>query len=248
MLIGGLQKLTLIDYPGQIACVVFLIGCNFHCGYCYNLGLVVTKEIKKQPLISKEKLFQFLKERKGLLSGVVVSGGEPTIHKNLADFIRKIKSLDYLVKLDTNGSNPEILKKLIDDKLIDYVAMDIKAPFGVKNQGQTPHAGPGPAGLKYEQVSGVKINLEKIKKSIEIIQSSNIDHEFRTTLLSNFHTEEDIINIAQTIQGDKVYYLQNFKFGKIIDSDYRQYGSWRRKDIEILQKKCNQYIKTKIRD
>src|SRR3989339_39398 len=125
MIIAGLQKTTLIDYPGKVACTVFLAGCNFRCPWCYSPELVLSEEIRKLSKISRKDFFKFLKSRKGLLDGVVICGGEPTINKDLPDFIKQIKKLGYLVKLDTNGSNPEILKKLIKQKLIDYVAMDV---------------------------------------------------------------------------------------------------------------------------
>ena len=128
MEIAGLQKLTLIDYPGKLACTVFLAGCNFLCPWCYSKELVLPKEIEKQPKISEKEFFNFLKNRKGLLEGVVLCGGEPTIFKNLPDFAKKIKKLGFFVKLDTNGSNPEMIKELINKNLIDYVAMDVKLP------------------------------------------------------------------------------------------------------------------------
>ena len=127
MIIAGLQKTTLIDYPGKIACVVFLAGCNFRCPWCYSSELVLPLKIVKQPRISEKEFFDFLRQRQGLLEGVVICGGEPTINKELPQFIEKIKNLGYSVKLDTNGSNPEMLKDLVNAKLIDYVAMDIKA-------------------------------------------------------------------------------------------------------------------------
>jgi len=134
MLLGGLQKTTLIDYMGKIAATVFLVGCNFRCPWCYSSELVLPEKIKNQPEISEKDFFEFLESRKGLLEGVVVCGGEPTINKDLPDFIKKIKKMGFLIKLDTNGSNPQMIKKLIDDELIDYVAMDIKAPIGAKIQ------------------------------------------------------------------------------------------------------------------
>ena len=128
MIIGGLQKTTLIDYPGKIAATVFLSGCNFLCPWCYSAELVLEEKIKLQPKISEKELFDFLKQRKGLLEGIVICGGEPTIQKDLPNFLEKIKNLGFLVKLDTNGSNPEMLEYLIKNKLVDYVAMDIKVP------------------------------------------------------------------------------------------------------------------------
>jgi len=168
MKIGGLQKLTLIDYPGHLAATVFLIGCNFRCGFCYSSELVLPEKIKNQPVFPEKDFFSFLKQRKGLLEGVVICGGEPTINNDLPSFIKQIKKLGFLVKLDTNGSNPKMLKSLIDKKLLDYVAMDIKAPKE-----------------KYSQIAGIsgvlKTNIiKKVEKSIHILKESGINYEFRT--------------------------------------------------------------------
>lgn len=209
--IGGFQKTTFIDYPGRLAATIFLIGCNFRCPFCYSAELVLPEKIKLQPRIPKKDFFRFLKERKGLIEGIVICGGEPTIHKDLPEFIKKIKDSGYLVKLDTNGSNPALLKKLIDKKLIDYFAMDIKAPLMFS---------------KYDKATGVKIDLKKIKKSIDIIKSSGIDYEFRTTVVPSLHTKEDIIQIAKEIGGNPAtgsgrgkYFLQNFRPEKTINPD-----------------------------
>jgi len=197
MLLGGLQKTTLIDYPGKVAATVFTVGCNFRCPFCYSKELVIPEEIKKHPKISEEYFFDFLEKRKGLLDGVVICGGEPTIHNDLPEFSEKIKNLGYLVKLDTNGSNPEMLKELIDKKLIDYVAMDIKAPKD-----------------NYEKAIGVKINIDSIQKSIDILKNGSIDYEFRTTVVPAIHNREDIIKMAEWIKGAKKYFLQQFNSQK----------------------------------
>jgi len=207
ILIGGLQKTTLIDYPGRVACTVFLIGCNFRCPFCYNRGLVLPEEIKKQPKIPEKEFFKFLKERKRLLEGICLTGGEPTLNRDLPKFIKKIKKLGYLVKLDTNGSIPQMLKRLIDEKLIDYAAMDIKASLKSQN---------------YDRAAGVRVNLNNIKKSIAIIKKSGIDYEFRMTVVPGFHTKEDIIKIARWIGPVKKFCLQNFKPGKTIDSKFEK--------------------------
>ena len=208
MLIGGFQKLTLIDFPGKLAAIVFTSGCSFRCPFCYNPELVLPEKIKSQPKIPEKDILDFLKEREGLLEGLVITGGEPTIHEDLPEFIKKIKKMGYSVKLDTNGSNPKMLKDLIGKKLIDYVAMDIKAPLKEKD---------------YNKATGVKGALSKVKKSIKIIQNSGIDYEFRTTVVPTIHKKEDIIEIVRLISTTKKYYLQNFrpeksinkKFGKI---------------------------------
>lgn len=205
MQICGLQKLTLIDFPGRLAATVFLCGCNFRCPWCYARELVLPEVIEKQPKISEKELFDFLQERKGLLEGVTICGGEPCLNEDLPQFCQKIKELGYLVKLDTNGSNPSMLKKLIDQKLIDYVAMDIKAPKE-----------------KYEAVVGKKINLKDIEKSIKILKESKIEHEFRTTVVPTIHTKEDIIKIAQWLSPAKRYYLQNFRPEKTINPKFEK--------------------------
>lgn len=224
MEIGGLQKLTLIDYPGRLACTVFLIGCDFSCGYCYNPELVLPNQIKKQlhPRISKKDFFNFLKERKKLLEGICLTGGEPTIHKELPDFIKKIKKLGYLVKLDTNGSNSQMLKKLINDKLVDYIALDIKAPKE-----------------KYGKVVGKKVNIKNIEKSIKILKDSNpskIDFEFRTTVVPTLLEKEDIIKITHWIKPAKKYYLQNFRPEKTINSKFEEIKPYPQEYLLEIQK------------
>lgn len=231
MQIGGLQKITLIDYPGKIACTIFLTGCNFRCPWCHNPELVLPEKIKKQLKIPEKTFFRFLKQRKGLLDGVCVTGGEPTIHKNLLNFIKKIKKLGFSVKLDTNGSNPKMLKKLLANELIDYIAMDVKAPLELKSEIRN---------TKYERVTGVKVNLNKIKKSIELIKISSLDYEFRTTVLPKIHKDEDIINIAKYLKGAKIYYLQPYR-----KSNLTVIGQ---KKLESLQKKCQKYLRTKLRN
>jgi len=205
MQIGGLQKTTLIDYPGKIAATVFLIGCNFRCPWCYSAELVLPEKIKTQPRVSQKEFFQFLKKRKGLLEGVVICGGEPTINKDLPQFIRKIKKLGYLVKLDTNGSNSKMLKELIDKKLIDYVAMDAKAPKE-----------------KYIKMVGKKINVENIEKSIKILKENKVDNEFRTTVVPTLLDKNDILKIAHWIKPAKKYFLQNFRPEKTIDPSFER--------------------------
>lgn len=181
MRIKGLQKTTLIDFPDNVACTVFLPNCNFNCGFCYNSAIV--KDDKSIPDIPLEEFFAFLEKRKNILDGVVVSGGEPTLQEGLVEFISKIKKMGFLVKLDTNGSNPEVLKELLEKKLLDYIAMDIKGALE-----------------DYERICGVKVDLEKIKKSIGLVKNSCIDYEFRTTLLQKFHSKESIARIGELLK------------------------------------------------
>lgn len=231
--IGGLQKTTLIDYPKKIACTVFLIGCNFRCPFCYSAELVLPEKIKKQPRISEKDFFNFLKERREYLEGVVICGGEPTIHSDLSDFLSKIKKLGYAIKLDTNGSNPQMIRKLISLNLIDYLAMDIKAPLKKE---------------KYQKSNGVKIDLEKIKESINIIKKSNIDYEFRTTVVPTIHTLEDIKQMANDIAPAKRYFLQNFRSEKTLDKNFLKIKPFSEYDLQkIVEEIKNLFEECKVR-
>ena len=197
MFIAGLQKSSLLDYPEKIAAIVFTQGCNFRCGYCHNPELL-SIDNKKEPFISEDEFFNFLEKRKGKLDGVVITGGEPCLQKDLEDFIYKIKEMGFLVKLDTNGSFPNKIQTLLDKKLLDYVAMDIKAPLN-----------------KYHKITASLINQDNILKSINLIINSGIDYEFRTTVVASQLDFQDFENIAQLIKGAKRYYLQKFVPSKI---------------------------------
>lgn len=192
MKLASLNKLTLLDYPGKVACIMFTQGCNFCCPFCQNSTLIKKNGEEE---ISEKELFDYLNKRKKILDGICISGGEPLMHDDIDLLIERIKDLGYKVKLDTNGSYPEHLQKLIDHKLIDYVAMDIKNDF-----------------KKYNETSGTKnIDIDKIKKSIKILKESNIDYEFRTTIIKEFHTVEDIKKISEYIGKDAKYYIQNYQ-------------------------------------
>ena len=223
MKIGGLQKTTLIDYLGKISSTVFLIGCNFRCPFCYSPELVLPEKIKKQIGISEKDFFTFLKERKGLIEAVTICGGEPCLNRDLPDFIKKIKELGYVVKIDTNGSNPLMLKDLIKKKLIDYVAMDIKAP--IENQ-------------KYDRATGVKVNLKNIEESVRILKQNKVDFEFRSTIVPGIHTKEDVIKIAKWIEGPKVkFYLQNFNTTKpLLDPSLQKIKPYSKEYLLEIQK------------
>ena len=205
MKIGGLQPLTLIDYPGRLACTVFTVGCDFHCPFCYSSELVVPEKIKNQPKIPEAVFLLFLKKRKRLLEAVTICGGEPTIHQDLPLFTKEIKELGYLVKLDTNGSNPQMLAKLIKEESIDYVAMDIKGPKE-----------------KYQELTGEKANIENIEKSIKILKSSKINFEFRTTVVPTLLEKNDFTKIARWIGPGGKYYLQQFRAEKTVDPNFEK--------------------------
>ena len=191
MIIGGFQKLTLVDYPGHTACIVFTQGCNFKCPFCHNSDLISCNNSNK---IDEQVLFDYLDKRKGLIDGVCISGGEPLLQKDIELFIKKIKEKGYKIKLDTNGSNPSLLKELLDEGYLDYVAMDIKNSF-----------------TKYDLTTGIKTNIEKIKESINILKSSTIDYEFRTTIAKELHTLDDLKNILEYIGSNVKFYIQNYR-------------------------------------
>lgn len=230
MKIGGLQKLTLIDFPGRLAATVFLTGCDFRCPFCYSAELVLPQRIKKQPEIIQKELFNFLKDRKGLLEGVVICGGEPTLNKNLPLFIKKIKRDGYLVKIDTNGSNPKMLEILLEKGLIDYVAMDIKAPK--EKYGRT-------VGMAECWTNRMMKNIDK---SINILKESGIDFEFRTTVVPQLLEREDILKIARWIKPAPRYYLQNFRPEKTIDPRFERIKPYPQEYLLKIQKALSPFF------
>lgn len=192
MIICGLQKLTLLDYPEKTACTIFTGGCNFRCPFCHNASLVVENNFEET--ITEADLFAFLNKRKKVLDGVCITGGEPLIHKDVDTLISKIKEIGYLVKLDTNGGNPKMLKSLVERNLIDYVAMDVK---------NSPE--------NYALTCGLEnIDFQKIKESIDFLKSGKIDFEFRTTAVNGIHTKDDFLQIAKLLQGNEKYFIQNY--------------------------------------
>ncbi|MFO0743680.1 MAG: anaerobic ribonucleoside-triphosphate reductase activating protein [Candidatus Paceibacterota bacterium] len=197
MLLAGLQKNSLIDFPGKISCIVFTLGCNFRCDFCYNPSLVLHERFSKE-LLKEEDFFNFLEERKGLLDGVVVTGGEPTLHKDLNLFIKKIKDLGFAVKLDTQGSSPKFLEQILKEGNVDYVAMDIKAPLE-----------------KYQKITNSHFDPNLISESIKILkdhkkENKNFDYEFRTTIVAGDLDKTDFEKIGNMIKGSSKYYLQEF--------------------------------------
>ncbi len=194
MKIGGFQKLTLLDFPEQVACIVFTAGCNFRCPYCHNSSLV--ENLSALEPVGEEEVFSYLKKRQGLLDGVVISGGEPLLQPDVEDFIRRVRDLQYLVKIDTNGACPEKLGRLLSGGLVDYVAMDIK------------HA-PGRYGEAIG-VDGGKV-LPQVEESIARLRGSGIPYEFRTTLVKGIHDEAGVEEMARWIAGPEPYYLQTYE-------------------------------------
>jgi pyruvate formate lyase activating enzyme len=194
MFIAGMQKLTLLDFPGVVACTLFTAGCNFRCPWCHNAGLVLPEEIADR-LIESEEVLSFLEKRKGVLDGVCVTGGEPLLQAELPDFLRRVKDLGYRVKLDTNGSFPERLEELVREKLVDRVAMDIK-------NGPSRYA--GTVGLR-------NLDMGAVTASKDFLLSDAVDYEFRTTVVRGLHTEEGLLEAADWIAGAKQWFLQQFK-------------------------------------
>jgi pyruvate formate lyase activating enzyme len=234
MKILGFQKQSLIEYPGRISAVVFLGGCNLRCQFCYVPHLVLPEEIEKQKEIPQKEIFSFLKERRNFLEAVAVSGGEPTINKDLPDFIRKIKELGYLVELETNGTNSKMIKYLIEKKLVDYLAMDIKHRLDNFE--------------KYKEITGgvlTKKMLENIRNSAKILNSGRADFEFRTTIMKEFHQKEDILEICREIQGAKIYYLQNYQKNKTISG--KNFTPFPENEIEEIVKEGQKFVNIKYR-
>ncbi len=222
-IINGLQKTTLIDFPKKIASIVFSQGCNFRCGYCHNPELLSLNIPSTQ--LQPEEVLSFLKTRKEKLDGVVITGGEPTLQSGLYDFIKEIKSMGFLVKLDSNGTNPQILEKLIKENMLDYIAMDIKAPLE-----------------KYSDITNVKVNTENIQKSIKLIMESPVDYEFRTTVVKSQLSFDDFEDIGKLIKGAKRYYLQKFVASKIYDEKLKDETTYSNEEFSQICSILRKYI------
>ncbi len=190
--IAGLQKTTLLDFPGRVGCTVFLAGCNLRCPFCHNASLVLP-ERRLQPRMTREELLAFLHTRRGKLDGVCITGGEPTLYRELPELLREIRSLGFLLKLDTNGTRPEMLKTLLSSGLLDYVAMDIKN---------------GPS--RYQETCGGVDVLTQVQQSAELLLTGSVEYEFRTTVCRPFHTPDTLREIGKWLRGAKQYYLQGF--------------------------------------
>ncbi|MDD3725750.1 MAG: anaerobic ribonucleoside-triphosphate reductase activating protein [Candidatus Ratteibacteria bacterium] len=198
MKIGGLQKTSLIEFPGRLSCIIFIQRCNFRCPYCHNPELVLPE--KFLPLLDNSEVLSFLEKRTKYLDGVVITGGEPCIDDDLLPFVRKLKGMGYAIKIDTNGSFPEVLQDIIAEGLVDYIAMDVKGP---------PE--------KYSVVAGVDVDVEKIKASISLIVKGNVPYEFRTTVVKELLDISDFEGIGKLIKGARHFYLQRFVPSKTVD-------------------------------
>lgn len=229
--------MTLIDYPGKIAATVFTVGCNFRCPFCHNPELVVAGW--ERGSVSEKEFFDFLGKRKGKLDGVCITGGEPTIQKDIVDFIQTIKELGFLVKLDSNGTRPDVLKKLVGRKLVDYIAMDIKNSI---NRYEKACMSDIIDGKTYG------IDTDRIRLSVDLIRHSGIDYEFRTTVVPGIHRYADFDEIARWLDGSKKYVLQAYREGKIIDSRIKEKIKKNRLDLEKIRKNIKGYFdKVEIR-
>lgn len=224
MNISGLQKTSLVDYPGKISAVIFTSGCNFNCHFCHNPELVNPQFNSFQ--IQEKELFEFLNKRKKIIDAVVVTGGEPTIYDDLVGFIKKIKTIGFLVKLDTNGTNPELIKKLLKENLIDYIAMDIKGPID-----------------KYSKITGKNVNTDNIQKSVEIIKKSKINYEFRTTVVPTLLDKNDFKKIGEWLNGSKKYYLQQFRNQKTLDPGLRNINPYSEDNLNNFANTIKKYVK-----
>ncbi len=226
MKVTGIQKLTLLDYPGVVACTVFTAGCNFRCPFCHNAMLVLPEQIDDECLTDDE-VFGFLKKRRGVLDGVAVTGGEPLLHADMPEFLARVKELGYKIKLDTNGSNPELLSEIVKNKLVDRVAMDIKN-----------------APAEYARTIGLKsFDIAPVERSKEMLLRGDIDYEFRTTVVKGIHTKESLIGAAKWIEGAKEYYLQQFKdSGNLILPD--GLSAYDEKQMHALADAVRDYVPT----
>jgi pyruvate formate lyase activating enzyme len=224
MQIKGFQETSFIDYPGKICSLVFLGNCNFRCPYCHNPDLI--RKAEALPTIAEQNVLDFIEKKSKWIDAVCITGGEPSLDRSIIDLMVKLKKKGFLVKFDTNGTNPEILKEMIKRKLVDFIAMDIKNPL-----------------KKYEEIIKAKTDIKKIKQSIEIIKKSGIDYEFRTTILPKHHTEKEVLDIAKDLKSAKKYVLQNFKPGKCLDETYNKEKTFSHDELMRFKELVKGYFK-----
>ncbi len=212
MNIGGLQRFSLIDYPGKVSAILFMQSCNFRCGYCHNPELVLPEKFRER--ISEEDVFRFLESRKGRLDAVVVTGGEPTLQFDLIPFLQKVRDIGYLIKLDSNGSRPDVLEKIIGLGLADYLAMDLKAPL-----------------CKYDAVAAAAVDVGNIRKSIKLIMNSGVAYEFRTTVVRSQLSREDLLAMGNEIKGARMYALHGFSAKSVLDQRFLNESAYTREEM-----------------
>ncbi len=235
MRIGGFQKLSLVDYPGKVSAIVFTKGCNFRCKFCYVPQLVLPERMESIGDFPEEEIFSYLEKNRGLVDAVVITGGEPTIQPDLVEFVERIKSMGFLVGLETNGTNSKVLERLIDEGLVDYVGMDIKTrlEFG-----------------KYrEMVGGVLTEemFENVQRSIELLMNSKIEYDFRTTIAKEIISKDDIVEICKRIRGARVYYLQNFRwYGEVVGG--KRLTPYEKEEIEEIIEECKKFVNIRLRN
>lgn len=221
MRLGGLQRCSLIDYPGKVSAIVFTIGCNFRCPYCHNPELV--DETADE--ISAADFFSFLESRRGKLDAVTITGGEPTLHADLLDFMRAIKRLGFLIKLDSNGTSSETLETAIDAQLVDYIAMDIKAPLA-----------------NYEGTVARPVDIAAMQRSIALLKAGKVPYEFRTTVIKSLLSIDDFHAIGKTIAGASRYYLQKFVSTKLLNPAFIRKTTYSDEEFEEIKSIMNQYV------
>jgi pyruvate formate lyase activating enzyme len=225
----GFQKTSLIEYPGKIVSVAFVGGCNFRCPFCQNSDLVLN--FRDLPSISEEEVIECLVSRRKWLDGLSITGGEPTIYKDLPDFTRRVREKGFLLEVETNGTNPTMIKDLIKDNVVSYIALDIKAPL---------------VWDKYKEAAGIedKDFFERVKETVRILLNSNVDYEFRTTVVPKLLSEEDIMDIATQIKGAKRYALQQFRGEKTLDKSYERIKPYPKEKLEKIKAKIKDYFET----
>jgi pyruvate formate lyase activating enzyme len=231
MLLGGFQKLTLIDYPGKLAATVFTVGCSFRCPFCHNPELVLSSQFTVQGNKLESEFFKFLKSRKEKLEGICITGGEPTIQPDLTQFIRKVRKLGFYVKLDTNGTRPDVLRQLFKERLLDYVAMDIKS---------TPAKYLKTAGITETKTSASL--LDRVKLSVELIRNSGVPYEFRTTVVPGLHSPKDFEKIAKWLTGAHAYYLQEYREERILDEKLKKITKGKKIDLEKIKNEIEKHF------
>ncbi len=222
----GFKKLSLVDYPGKVASIAFTGGCDFRCPWCYVRDLVFNSPAL--PKISETKVLNYMRKYRDWIDGLVVSGGEPTIHRELPDFLEKVKKEGFSVALETNGSNPDMLEHLIEHRLIDYVEMDVK---GYNTE-------------LYKRATGVDVDIKDIKRSIRLIKRGMKEYAFRTTVVPTIHRPVDVVRIAKMIRGAKRYYIQQFKHSdSLIDPSFNKIPPYSRKELEGIATRCKKFVR-----